>query len=343
VLGGFLALLAAATFALNNASVRRGVLSGSVSQAMAITVPIGVPVFLITATAFGSLGMVAKFSARAVLYLSCAGVLHFVWGRYCNYRATKAMGAVLVAPVQQASLIFALGLAMVILGETLTPLRAIGIVLVIVGPALTLPSKKAISAKAAESLPEPQSVGAAAVPKSGAKDAFKPKYMEGYVFAFLSSTGYGLSPVLVRLGVEHSGIGASAAGGVISYGAATLAFALVLLWPGQLRHVLGVAPGAAKWFTISGVFVGLSQMLRYMALAVAPVSVVTPIQRLSILFRIYFGRMLNREHEVFGSAVILGTIVSLLGALALSVSTEAVLALLPLPDFVVAAARWHWP
>ncbi|MEY3553588.1 MAG: hypothetical protein RL735_1936, partial [Pseudomonadota bacterium] len=47
ILGGFLALCAAATFAMNNAIARRGVLSGSVIQAMAISVPFGVPLFLI--------------------------------------------------------------------------------------------------------------------------------------------------------------------------------------------------------------------------------------------------------------------------------------------------------
>ena len=42
MLAGFLAVLSAATFAFNNASLRRGVLTGSVGQAMAITVPLGV-------------------------------------------------------------------------------------------------------------------------------------------------------------------------------------------------------------------------------------------------------------------------------------------------------------
>jgi uncharacterized membrane protein len=129
----------------------------------------------------------------------------------------------------------------------------------------------------------------------------------------------------------------------VSYTAATVAFALVLLWPGRLRHVRAVEPEAAKWFTISGVLVCLSQMFRYMALSVAPVTVVTPIQRLSILFRIYCGKMLNPDHEVFGGKIILGTIVSLFGTLALSISTDTLLSLVSLPDFIVAAARWQWP
>ena len=92
MLGGFIALLSAATFAFNNASVRRGVLTGSVLQAMAITVPIGLPISFLVAVATGSLAAVAGFSSRALFALSLSGIMHFVWGRYCNYRATRAIG-----------------------------------------------------------------------------------------------------------------------------------------------------------------------------------------------------------------------------------------------------------
>jgi len=93
VLGGFLSLLSAATFAFETVTARRGVLTASVTQAMAITVPLGVPIFFLFAAAFGALGTIAILSTEAIAYLAAAGVLHFVWGRYCNYRASKAMGA----------------------------------------------------------------------------------------------------------------------------------------------------------------------------------------------------------------------------------------------------------
>jgi hypothetical protein len=80
-----------------------------------------------------------------------------------------------------------------------------------------------------------------------------------------------------------------------------------------------------------------------MALAIAPVSVVVPIQRLSVLFRFWFARLFNPRHEVFGGRMITATVVSLAGALSLSVSTEAVQALLLLPDWAVAALSWRWP
>src|SRR4030095_4056947 len=97
----------------------------------------GVPIFLVFAAAFGGLGAIAGFSAQASACLAAAGILHFTWGRYCNYRAVKAMGANLVAPVQQSNMLVTLVVAVWILGEHLPALRVIGIGLVVLGPALT--------------------------------------------------------------------------------------------------------------------------------------------------------------------------------------------------------------
>jgi uncharacterized membrane protein len=339
VLGGILGLLAATTFAFNNASARRGVLTGTVAQAMAITVPIGVPIFFLAALVVGSLPSLATLSTRSLIYLASAGLIHFVFGRYCNYRGTKAMGANLVGPVQQVSLPLTLGLAIWILGETLTPLRIIGILLVVLGPGLMLPGKKDKAAPAAtHPAPAEPSPGPAraAVP-------FQPNYAEGYLWAFLSAIGYGCSPILVTLGLQHKSLGVSLVGGMVAYAAAAVVTLLSLLWPGQLRHVLSMRANEVKWFTLSGVLVCLSQMFLYMGYTIAPVSVVTPIQRLSNVLRLYAGWLINREHEVFGGGIILATVVSLIGALALSVSTDVVLAYVPLPDAIAALARWHWP
>ena len=337
MLGGFLALLAAFTFALNNTAARRGVLHASVAQGLAITVPMGVPIFFLVAWPAGALPLLGSFSTKAVLYLSLAGIAHFVWGRYCNYRATKAMGTNLVAPVQQWSLLFTLGAAVVFLDEKVTPLRLIGIALVLLGPMLTYSGGEG----SILTLVRGKKAGKPAPARS---NSWRPNLVEGYIFALLSATGFGASPVLVSLGLESRGMAVSLAGGLISYLAALCAtFLLLAAWPGQLRHAATISPRAVPWFALSGFTVCLSQMFRYLALAVAPVSVVTPIQRLSIIFRVYLSRLVNPQHEVFGPEVFIGTALSLAGVLALSLSTELVLSLVPLPDWLVAAARWQWP
>lgn len=332
MLGALLAVLSAATFALNNASVRRGVLTGTVGQAMAITVPLGVPLFFLAALVTGHLGAVMKFSPKALIALALAGILHFVWGRYCNYRATRAIGANLVAPIQQVHLIISLSLAIWLLGEQFTVLRIIGIALVLTGPSITMRERKRpvsdqkITAIDAEKPP-----------------GFAPQYAEGYTFALLSAIGYGLSPILVRVGLEGKGLGVSLAGGLVAYIAAAAVMGLVLLWPGNFRNALAVDRESAKWFTLSGVVVFVSQMFLYMAMSIAPVTVVSPVTRLSLLFRLHFARWINPQHEVFGGPVILGTVVSLAGAVALSLSTDSVEALIPLPGALVSILHWHWP
>ena len=333
MLGGFFALLSAATFAFNNASLRRGVLTGSVAQAMAITVPIGVPIFLFTAAVTGSLVAVTEFSNKALLTLAAAGVIHFIWGRYCNYRATRAIGTNLTAPVQQSNLIISLGLAIWILGETLTPLRLLGIGLILLGPYYALRQKNKDDAPTAG-----DAVGASIKTEPL---AFQPRYAEGVIFSLLSATGYGVSPILVRIGLEGKGLGVSIAGGLIAYSAATAVMALLLLWPGQLRHALAMKPESAKWFTLSGVMVCISQMFLFMAMSIAPVTVVSPINRLSVMFRLYFSRLINPQHEIFGGRIIIGTVVSLLGAVALSLSTDVAASMVP--DALRPLLQWHWP
>jgi len=301
VLGVVLAALSAATFAFNNASARRGVLTGSVAQALAITVPIGVPML--------------------------AGVLHFVVGRYGNFRAAQAIGANLSGPVIQLSLGITLILAVLVLKEPMTPLRILGIALLVSAPALMR-----------NATPE------ATEPAETSLTKFQPRYAEGYAFSIMAALAYGVTPLLIRLAViGGGGLGTGLAGGLVSYAAATAAVALLLLWPGQWRHALAVTPESAKWFTYSGISVSIAQMFIYMAYAVAPISVVTPILQLHLVLRLAFSRALNPHHEIFGGRMVLGTSLSVLGAIALSLDVEHVLAWVPLPPTIAAFARWHWP
>ena len=328
MLGAIFSLLSATCFALNNATTRRGVLTGTVLQAMIITVPMGVPLFFILLLMFGQVGALGRMPLMAVVWLSIAGVLHFVWGRYCNYRAAKAIGTNLQGPASQSDIIFTLALAMMVLGEKLTPLRVLGICLVIGGPMVTM-------------LGDLRAARQNKVQKT--KGGFEPLYIEGYIFAVLSGTGYGISPIFVRLALRDLGLDAGLAGGFVSYVAATVAIALVALVPGIKINMGSLDPTARRWFFLAGLTVMLSQMFRYLALSVAPVTVVQPIQRLSLVLRFVFSWLINREHEVFSNKVWLSTGIALIGALMLSLSVDQVTSFLPLPDWLVQILRIQWP
>lgn len=332
MLGGFFALLSAITFGFNNASVRRGVLSGTVLQALAITVPVGVPFFLVMIVVTGNISAVTGLTTETFLWLGSAGVLHFVFGRYCNYRSTKAIGGNLSGPWKQSNLILALFLAIVFLGEVLTPLKVAGIVLILLGAYFTSKAKFKKNKPKKDKLEQNDAV-----------TAFEPSYKEGYTFALLAALAYGSSPILVRLGLENQGPGTSFWGGLISYTSAALVIGLILLLPGRWKHVREMSSSSIRWFSLASLLVGCSQMFRYMALAIAPVSVVTPIQSTSVVFRVIFSWLINRESEVFGAWVIVGVVVTMLGVLGLSVSTDVVMANIPLPDAVLNIVNYRWP
>lgn len=79
VIGAFLAFLSACLQGANSACLRRGVLTGTASQAMAITVPLGVPLALLAAWLsgqlfqFGELSLQGTFSWPVPAFFSTSG------------------------------------------------------------------------------------------------------------------------------------------------------------------------------------------------------------------------------------------------------------------------------
>src|SRR5262249_24261976 len=242
-------------------------------------------------------------------------------GRYANYRAIGAIGTNLAGPVMKFNLVVSLVLAVLFLGETLTLPRIVGIILIFAGPAVV--SRE----------------GARRSRAAVAGAAFKPRMVEGYLFAAASAFCYGLSPVLLRYAGGERGLDAVLAGGVISASTASVIILVLLAAPGHWREIRSVGPEAAKWFLFSGVMVYVSQTFYYMAIALAPVTIVAPISALTNIFRIHASRWLNPQHEIFGPQVVIATAVSFVGVVVLSLSVDV----LPLPPAWAAVLNWHWP
>ena len=138
MLGAIFAILSAASFALNNATVRRGVVSGTPIQAMAVSVPLGVVCFLPLAFLTGELVAGCRnFPEPPSAWMAGLGVLHFVIGRYCNFRANAVAGVNLTAPVVQLQVVVTMVLAVIVLHEPCTALQMIGGVLILAGSLIT--------------------------------------------------------------------------------------------------------------------------------------------------------------------------------------------------------------
>ena len=137
VLGALLAVLSAAPFALTNATGRRGVITGTPVQGMVISIPVDLLCCLLAALLTGALESRGRTSLAALASLSAAGILHFVIGRYCNFRASQAAGVNLTAPVMQLDAVVTLVLAVVVLREPCTILQVFGGILMVAGSLVT--------------------------------------------------------------------------------------------------------------------------------------------------------------------------------------------------------------
>src|SRR5262249_46700662 len=137
MLGAVFAILAAATFAFNNATARRGVITGTALQAMAVTIPIGLACFIPAALLTGAATTLAQLPARSIAWMAGVGLLHFILGRYCNYRANQAAGVNLTAPVVQLQVFVSVILAVIILHEPCTVLQLAGGILMLAGSLIT--------------------------------------------------------------------------------------------------------------------------------------------------------------------------------------------------------------
>jgi drug/metabolite transporter (DMT)-like permease len=298
-------------------------------------VPIGGLSFLVMTTAFGELHQLVAFPMAALAWLACQGVVHFVIGRYCNYKSNQLMGVNLTAPVVQLQVPFAMLLAVAILHEKFTVLQAIGAALMLGGSFITQGNagkgKRKAPAPRTAATPIPtvpaQQEPTAAIPKP----TFRPRVFSGYIFALGAAMCYGSSPLLARQAFLHAPGVSTTAGGCLAYTAATLFFLLILLKPGSWADIKSMKRENLPWFLSSAVLVAISQAFVYASLAAAPLMVVTSILQLSLVFRLFLSQLINRDYEVMNAAVLIGALTAVLGSILVSLDTEALTTLLDLP------------
>jgi drug/metabolite transporter (DMT)-like permease len=338
VLGAILSLLSAATFALNITAARRGVVTGTPIQGTALTIPIGLACFLAATVAMEQIAHLDAFPAAAAGWMAAVGLLHFLLGRYCNYRANQAAGVNITAPVIQLQIVVTLALAVIVLQEPCSILQIVGAVVMLAGALLTQYQRPG-SAVASGSAAQERVPATAGMHRS--KAVFVARYGPGYLFASLAALAYGTSPIMARFALESTGPGGGILGGLVAYTAATAVVGLAMIWPPLRRELAAVKRENIRWFAYSGVFVALAQGFFFAAVAVAPIMLVSPLLQFSLLFRLLFSKLFNPDHEIFGRLVVAGVATSIVGSLVVSADTDTILRLVPMPQWLAAALRWR--
>ena len=325
MLGALLAVLSAISFAFSNVVMRRGVMVSSPSFGLYVTVILGVPLFVIAAAIAGQLTDFSALSGEAVFLLVVAGIIHFLIGRYCNFRAVNAIGVNRTQPIQMTNIFYSILVAMIVLDERLSLITAAGIVLLIFGPlvgveglfkrksAAPTSSTDALVSAVTDAAVEPGDRAAAVASAPSLVASPFPRYKEGYTFALISAIAYGSSPIMIRAALDDTGVGIL--GGLIAYAAAAAVLVLSLALPGKIGELRAVNSAAIPMFLLTTVAIFLAQMFRFAALSVAPVTLIAPLARLGAVFNPILNFIFNRRLESFSPRILIAIAVSAVGAI----------------------------
>ena len=236
----------------------------------------------------GSAGGITTLSGRSLLFLILSGLATGAsW--LCYFKALSIGDVNKVVPVDKSSTVLTVLLAILLFHETANlPVKLAGTALLLVG-ALLMVERKPSTPSAAQGLSWlPWAVGSA-------------------VFAALTS-------ILAKVGISgvESNLGTAIRTGVVL----VMAWGIVLL-KGKQHQVRTIDRREAGFIALSGVATGSSWLCYYYAIQHGVVSVVVPIDKMSILVSVGFSRVFLGERLSRRAALGLGLMAA--GALAMAI------------------------
>lgn len=229
----------------------------------------------------GSQGTIGEVSARTMLFLCASGVTTGVsW--ICYFHALQIGDVNKVVPIDKSSVVLTILLGVIFLGESMNAAKAVCVVLIAAGTYLMIERRKADEA-------------------SGKKSK------SAIIYALLSAVFASLTALLSKIGIVgiESNLGTAIRTIVVLIMAWLIVFAR-----GKHHQIPEVSRKSWVFIVLSGVATGLSWLCYYRALQDGPISVILPIDKLSILISIAFAYVVFKEKLTKKSAIGLFMIVS---------------------------------
>jgi len=293
--GPIFALVAAASYASNTILVRRAVLRiPDANLGILISVPMAVPLFFLILVLGGRAGSILAFSWPAYAWLSLAGILHFVVGRSLYYECVQLVGANIAGILRRSNILVAVAVGVAVLKEPLGWELVVGVGLIIVGMTLAGLSPQAF-----------QAVGG----------SFSKIPLKALLLGFGCGLSWGISPIFVKLGLKDTP--SPLAGAFISFLAATVILAFSLVNRRRRTSFAHIGTKAALLFFAAGLLSFAANLARYVALSLAPASVVTPLVSIEPVLVLMLSFLFNRRLEIFSRQVLIGTATVVVGTIIL--------------------------
>ncbi|GGM57106.1 drug/metabolite transporter (DMT)-like permease [Halarchaeum rubridurum] len=271
LIGAAFAVLGALCLAVQSLTIRLGTKTHRVTDVVAAMFAVNLLVLVPLAGVAGypdyglTPGGVAAFAV--------AGLLGSLLARFCYFHGIARLGASRAEPLKALFPVFAGGVAVLALGESLSLALAAGVALLVLGGAVVALDSRATSATA-----------------SGQR------LRADLAYPLAAALLLGVDPVFTKLGLATGTT--PLVGLTVRVVAATLGFLAYLGWR-RVRDGVGWRPRANRWLVAASVANTGYLGAYYAALDRAPVAVVTPLLGVSTLFVVAGAALfLQREERV---------------------------------------------
>lgn len=229
----------------------------------------------------GSLDQITSIDSRTMVFLVLSGLATGAsW--LCYFKALELGDVNKVVPIDKSSIVLAIVLALVFLGESISAAGIAGVVAIGVGTMLMIERKDAPTGNRGQSW---------------------------LLFALGSAFFAAITSILGKVGIE--GVESNLGTAIRTVVVLAMSWVMDLVTKKQ-SQVRGIPRRELGFLLASGVATGASWLCFYRALQEGPASVVLPIDKLSILVTIVFsfivlGERLNRKSLVGLALIVAGT------------------------------------
>ena len=235
----------------------------------------------------GSQSSLTSIDTKSLIFLILSGLA--TGGSWlCYFRALQIGDINKVVPVDKSSTVLTMLLSYLFLGEGLTLLKAVAMALIGIGTYLMIDRKETVSNPG--------------------------KGYQWLIYAILSGVFASLTAIVSKIGIVNveSNLGTAIRTVVVL----VMAW-LIVFMQGKQRDISQISIRSLVFIGLSGLATGLSWLCFYRALQEGPVSVVVPIDKLSILITVAFGYFVF--HEMLNKKSIFGLLMIVMGTLSLLV------------------------
>lgn len=235
----------------------------------------------------GSAGQINQLQPRSLLFLVLSGLATGAsW--ICYFKALSLGDVNKVVPIDKSSIILTVLLAIILFGETNNlVVKLCGTVLLAIGIFLMIEKKES------------------------EKKESRPAWM---TYAVMSAVFAALTSVLAKIGI--SGV-ESNLGTAIRTGVVLVMAWLIVFMKGKQKQIRTIDKKELSFIALSGLATGASWLCYYYAIQKGIVSVVVPIDKMSIIVSIAFSAVVF--HEKLSKKAFLGLILMLAGTLAMAI------------------------